>query len=79
MANEESQESAMNSSKNIIATCKDCGGRIWLDKAGKHKCEDWRPVKRCEATSGECGQCELKLGHDGKHLAGYLMWSGGAT
>lgn len=29
---------------------------------------------RCQARSEECGQCELKLGHEGKHLAGYLMW-----
>lgn len=34
----------------------------------------WLPAMRCMEVSAECGQCELKRGHKGKHLAGYLMW-----
>jgi hypothetical protein len=30
--------------------------------------------KRCQERDEECGQCELRLGHSGKHLAGYKMW-----
>jgi hypothetical protein len=31
--------------------------------------------RRCQATHPEVGQCELRKGHDGSHLAGYLMWT----
>ena len=33
------------------------------------------PVMRCQASHPETGQCELRAGHEGKHLAGYLLWS----
>jgi hypothetical protein len=32
-------------------------------------------IPRCMERSEECGQCELREGHEGQHLAGYLMWS----
>ena len=35
-------------------------------------------VERCQAQSEECGQCELCEGHEGKHLAGYLLWGAAA-
>jgi len=31
-------------------------------------------IERCQERNEEVGQCELRAGHDGKHLAGYLMW-----
>jgi hypothetical protein len=33
-----------------------------------------RRVRRCQERNPECGQCELKLGHEGHHLAGYVWW-----
>jgi len=29
---------------------------------------------RCQMQHPETGQCELTKGHEGKHLAGYMMW-----
>jgi excisionase family DNA binding protein len=32
------------------------------------------PILRCLERNAECGQCELRRGHAGKHLAGYILW-----
>lgn len=32
-------------------------------------------VKRCQQRHSEGGQCELRAGHLGKHLAGMIMWA----
>ena len=31
-------------------------------------------ARRCQASNHEGGQCELREGHKGQHLAGMIMW-----
>src|SRR5690348_664633 len=67
-------------SKNVIATCKECGGRIWLDIPEKHKCEDWRggPMDNRERALHEliaCVEALLKW----KDVGGSLRITDGST
>lgn len=48
-------------------------GRI--RRAIEHPEPDAGPLLRCQERNAESGQCELKISHNGPHLAGMLMWA----
>jgi hypothetical protein len=50
---------------------------VYLKKIGQEETvlRQCYAIGRCQVSNAEVGQCELEVGHTGKHLAGYLMWA----